>query len=75
MFTFARAGAGSAVAITLSGMFEIAFRSSRYVSITRACLLPLLRFSCTEQQFLDGWEISVFLATTATVGTSGIKSV
>ena len=75
VFAFARSRAGSAIAITLSGMFGVAFRSSRHVSITRACSLPLLRISDVEQQFLNGWEITVFLDTAATVATSDIKSV
>ena len=54
VFAFAWSGAGSAVAINLSGMFEVAFRSSRHVFISRASSLPLLRFSDIEQQFLDG---------------------
>ena len=74
VFAFARSGAGSTVAITLSGMSGVVFRSSRHVFITRICSLPLLRLSDIEQQFLNGWEIIVFLTAT-TVAISGIKSV
>lgn len=75
VFAFARSGTGNAIAIVLSGTFEVAFRSSHHVSITWARLLPFLRFSDIEQQFLDGWEVIAFLATATTVDTSGIESV
>ena len=70
VFAFARSGTGNTIAIVLSGTLEVAFRSSRHVSITRARLLPLVRFS--EQDFLNGWEVIVFPAR-LTMG--GIKSV
>ena len=54
--TLSRSGSGSVVAVVLSGMFKCAVRPLNSVFNTQSRSLRLLYFSCTEEQFLEGWE-------------------
>ena len=75
VFAFAQPGTGSAVAVVLSGTFEIAIKSSHLMVINRAYSLPLLHFSGITQQFLKGWKVIAFFTAAVTIVVSGNESV
>ena len=75
VFAFTQPGTDSVVAVVLSGIFDIAIKSSHLVIINRACSFPLLHFSGITQQFLKGWKVVTFLTIAATMVVSDNESV